>query len=43
MIREDPSLALRLLSVSAYNSIADYLFATIPLFVLMGLLVSISM
>jgi tripartite ATP-independent transporter DctM subunit len=42
MIREDPSLALRLLSVSAYNSIADYLFATIPLFVLMGLLVSIS-
>ncbi|WP_207480795.1 TRAP transporter large permease [Arenibaculum pallidiluteum] len=42
LIREDPSLALRLLSVSAYNSIADYLFATIPLFVLMGLLVSIS-
>ena len=42
LIRDDPSLALRLLSVSAYNSIADYLFATIPLFVLMGLLVSIS-
>lgn len=42
IIREDPSLALRLLSVSAYNGIADYLFATIPLFVLMGLLVSIS-
>ena len=42
MIRDNPFLAMRLLSVSAYNGIADYLFATIPLFVLMGLLVSIS-
>ena len=42
MIRDNPALAMRLLSVSAYNGIADYLFATIPLFVLMGLLVSIS-
>jgi C4-dicarboxylate transporter DctM subunit len=42
IIRDNPALAMRLLSVSAYNGIADYLFATIPLFVLMGLLVSIS-
>jgi tripartite ATP-independent transporter DctM subunit len=42
IIRDNPALAFRLLSVSAYNGIADYLFATIPLFVLMGLLVSIS-
>ncbi len=42
LIRDNPILAMRLLSVSAYNGIADYLFATIPLFVLMGLLVSIS-
>lgn len=42
LIRDNPAPAFRLLSVSAYNGIADYLFATIPLFVLMGLLVSIS-
>lgn len=42
IIRDNPALAMRLLSVSAYNGIADYLFATIPLFVLMGLLVSVS-
>jgi tripartite ATP-independent transporter DctM subunit len=28
--------------MAAYNGVADYIFATIPLFVLMGLLVSIS-
>jgi tripartite ATP-independent transporter DctM subunit len=42
IIRDNFELAMRLLSVTAYNGIADYLFATIPLFVLMGLLVSIS-
>ncbi|WP_417769443.1 TRAP transporter large permease [Stappia sp.] len=42
IIRDNFELAMRLLSLTAYNGIADYLFATIPLFVLMGLLVSIS-
>jgi C4-dicarboxylate transporter, DctM subunit len=42
IIRDNFELAMRLLSISAYSGIADYLFATIPLFVLMGLLVSIS-
>lgn len=42
LIREDIDMAMRLLYLSAYNGVADYIFATIPLFVLMGLLVSIS-
>ena len=42
LIREDMDMAMRLLYLSAYNGVADYIFATIPLFVLMGLLVSIS-
>lgn len=42
IMRDSIELAFRLLSVTAYSGIADYLFATIPLFVLMGLLVSIS-
>ncbi|MBT9476075.1 TRAP transporter large permease subunit [Polaromonas sp.] len=42
LIREDVDMAMRLLYLSAYNGVADYIFATIPLFVLMGLLVSIS-
>jgi tripartite ATP-independent transporter DctM subunit len=42
IIRADPDLAMRLLYMSAYNGVADYIFATIPLFVLMGLLVAIS-
>lgn len=42
LIRDSFELGMRLLSVTAYSGIADYLFATIPLFVLMGLLVSIS-
>lgn len=41
-IREDPDLAMRLMYMASYNGISDYLFATIPLFVLMGLLVSVS-
>lgn len=42
IIRDDIEMAMRLLYLSAYNGVADYIFATIPLFVLMGLLVSIS-
>lgn len=42
LIRQDPEMAMRLLYLSAYNGVADYIFATIPLFVLMGLLVSVS-
>lgn len=42
LMREDVQMAMRLLYLSAYNGVADYIFATIPLFVLMGLLVSIS-
>ncbi|CAN1560314.1 DctQ TRAP-type C4-dicarboxylate transport system, large permease component [Rhabdaerophilaceae bacterium] len=42
LIRENATLAMNMLAISAYSGIQDYLFATIPLFVLMGLLVSIS-
>ena len=42
LIRDTIDLAFRMLELTAYSGIADYLFATIPLFVLMGLLVSIS-
>jgi tripartite ATP-independent transporter DctM subunit len=42
LIREDVHMAMNLMYLSAYNGVADYIFATIPLFVLMGLLVSIS-
>ena len=42
IIRDNIGLAFRMLELTAYSGIADYLFATIPLFVLMGLLVSVS-
>lgn len=42
LIRGNIDLAFRMLELTAWSGIADYLFATIPLFVLMGLLVSIS-
>ncbi len=42
LVRDNLDMAMRLLYMAAYNGIADYIFATIPLFVLMGLLVSIS-
>lgn len=42
LIRGDVEMALRLMYMSAYSGIDDYIFATIPLFVLMGLLVSVS-
>ena len=42
VIRGNLDLAFRMLELTAYSGISDYLFATIPLFVLMGLLVSVS-
>lgn len=42
IIRDNVDLAFKMLELTAYSGIADYLFATIPLFVLMGLLVSVS-
>jgi C4-dicarboxylate transporter DctM subunit len=42
LIRQDPEMAMRLFYMASYNGVADYIFATIPLFVLMGLLVSVG-
>lgn len=42
IIRNNIDLAFRMIELTAYSGIEDYLFATIPLFVLMGLLVSVS-
>jgi C4-dicarboxylate transporter, DctM subunit len=42
LIRDNFDLATRLVSLTVYGGISSYLFATIPLFVLMGLLVSAS-
>jgi C4-dicarboxylate transporter DctM subunit len=42
LIRENPDLAFRFTAMATYSGIQDYVFATIPLFVLMGLLVSVS-
>ncbi len=42
LIRDNPDLAFRFTAMATYSGIQDYLFATIPLFVLMGLLVSVS-
>lgn len=42
IIRGNFDLAMKLMSIAAYSGVANYLFATIPLFVLMGHLVSIS-
>ncbi|MEH6654687.1 TRAP transporter large permease subunit [Loktanella salsilacus] len=42
IIRGNIDLAFRMMELTAYSGIADYLFATIPLFVLMGLLVNVS-
>lgn len=42
LIRDNMELAFRMTAITAYSGIQDYLFATIPLFVLMGLLVSVS-
>lgn len=42
LIRDNFNLAVNMTAISTFSGIQDYLFATIPLFVLMGLLVSIS-
>ena len=42
LIRDNFGLSMKLMSMATYNGVANYLFATIPLFVLMGQLVSIS-
>jgi tripartite ATP-independent transporter DctM subunit len=42
LIRDNPELAFRFAAMATYSGIQDYIFATIPLFVLMGLLVSVS-
>lgn len=42
LIRDNLGLAFSMTAISTYSGIQDYLFATIPLFVLMGLLVSVS-
>ena len=42
LIRQDAEMAMRLFYMASYNGVADYIFATIPLFVLMGLLVSVG-
>ncbi|HEY9022003.1 MAG TPA: TRAP transporter large permease subunit [Paracoccaceae bacterium] len=42
IIRDNIDLGFRMLELTVYSGISDYLFATIPLFVLMGLLVSVS-
>ncbi len=42
LIRDNPDLAFRFTAMATYSGIQDFLFATIPLFVLMGLLVSVS-
>ncbi len=42
LMRNDVEMAMRLFYMASYNGVADYIFATIPLFVLMGLLVSVG-
>lgn len=42
VIRGNFELALQMMYMSVYGGISSYIFATIPLFVLMGLLVSVS-
>lgn len=41
-LRDSFDLALRLLSTASYTTVADYVFVAIPLFVLMGALISDS-
>jgi C4-dicarboxylate transporter, DctM subunit len=42
MLLKNPEIAVRMVGASANDSLREYLFGVIPLFVLMGLLVSIS-
>ncbi len=42
IIRGDPGIAANMLTQAANDAIADYIFGVVPLFVLMGLLVSVA-
>lgn len=42
LIKDNVAIAEKLVSMSAYTGIQEYVFATIPLFVLMGMLIAIS-
>jgi len=42
LIRDNVMIAERLVSMAAYSGIQEYVFATIPLFVLMGMLIAVS-
>lgn len=42
ILKEDFSIATKALSLTAQGTISEYVFATVPLFVLMGMFVSIS-
>ncbi|WP_212525786.1 TRAP transporter large permease subunit [Actibacterium sp. MT2.3-13A] len=42
LMRGNFELAVKLVSLTVYGGISDYIFATIPMFVMMGLLVSVS-
>ena len=42
LIKDNVAIAVRLVSMSAYSGIQEYVFATIPLFVLMGMLIAVS-
>ena len=42
LLRDNMEIASRLLGIAASDAISDYVFGVIPLFVLMGLLVSVA-
>jgi tripartite ATP-independent transporter DctM subunit len=42
LIKHDPIIAARTLALAADGTVSDYVFATVPLFVLMGLFVNVS-
>ena len=41
-VKGNVTLATKLLAIAAYDTVAGYVFGVVPLFVLMGLLVSVS-
>jgi C4-dicarboxylate transporter, DctM subunit len=42
LIKDNLAIAEKLVSMAAYSGIQEYVFATIPLFVLMGMLIAVS-
>jgi C4-dicarboxylate transporter, DctM subunit len=42
LIKDNVAIAEKLVSMAAYSGIQEYVFATIPLFVLMGMLIAVS-